>query len=112
MQLLGYIVRYSCMDRTTESRFLTDTHGSRPFSRPMWWDYGYDAVGREVDEAWAVPSQYLFGDVLVNPVTNWVDPKSSTMNTTALTTANKTTWLPKVRDRSRRRNVSINFHPQ
>lgn len=64
----------------------------------MWWDYGYDAAtGKEVDEAWTVPSQYLFGDILVNPVTDWVDPKSSTMNTTALTTANKTTWLPKVR---------------
>jgi hypothetical protein len=28
-----------------------------------------------VDEAWGVSSQYLFGDVLVNPVTDWVDPK-------------------------------------
>ena len=64
----------------------------------MWWDYGYNVTtGSEVDEAWSVSSQYLFGDVLVNPVTDWVDPQSSTMNTTALTAENKTTWLPAVR---------------
>jgi hypothetical protein len=68
----------------------------------MWWDYGYSAAGMEVGEAWTVPSQYLFGDVLVNPVTDWVNPQSSTMNTTALTVANKTTWLPQVRDRPER----------
>lgn len=79
---------------------------SWPFSRPMWWDYGYSAAtGKEVDEAWSVPSQYLFGDILVNPVTNWVNPNSSTMNTTALTTANKTTWLPEVRDRTKRNDL-------
>ena len=63
----------------------------------MWWDYGYNSTtGMPVNEAWNVPSQYLFGDVLVNPVTDWVDPQSSTMNTTALTVENKTTWLPAV----------------
>jgi hypothetical protein len=70
---------------------------SWPFSRPMWWDFGYDAdTQAPVEAAWNVPSQFMFGDVLVHPVTNWAMPTkhSNQMNATALTVANVTTWLP------------------
>ena len=76
------------------------SYESWPFSRPMWWDYGYDqstAGAPAVEEAWHQPTQYLFGEVLVNPVTQWAKPTTNQnqMNASAISGAvNVSTWLP------------------
>jgi hypothetical protein len=70
---------------------------SWPFSRPMWWDYGYDDATQEpVQKAWQVSNQYMFGDVLVNPVTVWAQPTTSPnrMNASAVASVEVSTWLP------------------
>jgi len=68
-----------------------------PFCRPMWWDYGQEAAAAGED-AYEMTSQYMFGDVLVRPISQFISPANSSppfsANETAVLFANYSVWVP------------------
>jgi alpha-glucosidase len=62
---------------------------SWPFIRPMWWDYP------AVVQAWELPSQYMFGQLLVRPITGWanISVLNTTVDTATVFLPANSTWL-------------------
>jgi hypothetical protein len=73
---------------------------SIPFSRPMYWDFGAEAVANHEDPH-AMTKQYMFGDrVLVRPISVFVDPSGDVTppfnlsTTKAVNESEYSVWIP------------------
>ena len=84
MRLRGALVPYTY---TLAER---STRESWPFMRPMWWDFEADTQSAGVD-AWNMPGQYMFGDLVIIPVPDFVQGSG---DATPIFNASVDVWLP------------------
>mmetsp|Transcript_11362 Transcript_11362/g.28087 ORF Transcript_11362/g.28087 Transcript_11362/m.28087 type:complete len:823 (-) Transcript_11362:286-2754(-) len=68
-----------------------------PFCRPMWWDFS-QAAAAAAEDARHMPEQYMFGELLVRPISSFVSPSNASThelpNASAVNTSSYTVWLP------------------